>query len=299
MKGPNLLNNLLGVLPRFRENKVAVCGDISKMYHRVLVPEPDQHVHRFLWRNMQTKRPPDTYIKTVLTFGDKPAPAMAQIALRKTAEEAECRHPEAAQVLKDCVYMDDICESVTDRQEAERLTKEIDQVLAEGGFKVKGWLSNEMLTGNTKEEGEMRLLEALTEEKVLGTVWENNPDVFSYRVKMDLGDNSKDEPEADVRLNKRKILSQIARVFDPLGFVSPFLVRAKIGMQRLWEKGYGWDEELPEAEQEWWIAFFKEMKELDEVKFDRSLTPARAIGHPMLCVFSKASHRTLSGHVSV
>lgn len=88
MKGPDLLNNLFGVVLRFREREVALVGDISKMYHRILIPEPDQQVHRFLWRNLETSREPDVYVKTVLTFGDKPAPAMAQTALRKTAEES-------------------------------------------------------------------------------------------------------------------------------------------------------------------------------------------------------------------
>ena len=80
MKGPDLLNELFGVVLRFRERACALMGDLSKMYHRVLIPEvPDQHVHRYLWRNMETERPPDVYVKTVLTFGDKPAPAMAQM----------------------------------------------------------------------------------------------------------------------------------------------------------------------------------------------------------------------------
>ena len=39
MKGPDLLNNLFGVVLRFREREVAVVGDISKMYHRILIPE--------------------------------------------------------------------------------------------------------------------------------------------------------------------------------------------------------------------------------------------------------------------
>ena len=39
IKGPDLLNSLFGVILRFRENEVAVAGDISKMYHRVLIPE--------------------------------------------------------------------------------------------------------------------------------------------------------------------------------------------------------------------------------------------------------------------
>ena len=83
MKGPDLLNNLFGVILRFREKGVAIVGDISKMYHRVLIPEQDQHVHRFLWRDLEESREPVVYVKTVLTFGDKPAPAMAQIALKK------------------------------------------------------------------------------------------------------------------------------------------------------------------------------------------------------------------------
>lgn len=55
LKGPDLLNNMFGVILRFRENAVAVSADISKMYHRVLIPEADQHVHRYLWRNLNTK----------------------------------------------------------------------------------------------------------------------------------------------------------------------------------------------------------------------------------------------------
>ena len=43
--------------------------------------------------------------KTVLNFGDKPAPAIVKIALRKTADETREDFPEAAQVLKDNTYM--------------------------------------------------------------------------------------------------------------------------------------------------------------------------------------------------
>ena len=55
-----------------------------------VIPERDQQVqvHRFLWRNLETSREPDVYVKTVLTFCDKQAPAMAQTALRKTAQES-------------------------------------------------------------------------------------------------------------------------------------------------------------------------------------------------------------------
>ena len=100
MKGPDLLNSLFGVLLRFREKENALLGDIPKMCHRILIPVRDQHVYRFLWRNLETHRRPDVYVKTVFIFGDKPAPAMVQTALKKTAEENKSDHPVAAEVLQ-------------------------------------------------------------------------------------------------------------------------------------------------------------------------------------------------------
>ena len=186
LKGPDLLNSLFGVILRFRENEVAVCGDISKMYHRVLIPEADQHVHRFLWRNLDTSRPPDTYVKTVLTFGDKPAPAMAQIALRQTAKEGSHVSQRAAATITDNSYMDDICDSVHTVEEAQTLIKEVDNMLENGGFNIKEWLSNKDLDqqSENRPEGEMKPLQQNSGEKVLGVAWNCTNDLcFITKVK--------------------------------------------------------------------------------------------------------------------
>ena len=129
LKGPDLLNNLFGVILRFRENPVAIHGDISKMYHRIRIPEIDQHVHRYVWRDMKVDRDPDTFVKTVLTFGDMPAPAMAQIALRKTADENEDSYPEAAISLKK--------NSVKTVEQAQELTKGLTKIWKQGDSKLK------------------------------------------------------------------------------------------------------------------------------------------------------------------
>ena len=81
----------------------------------------------------------------VLTFGDKPAPAMAQIALQKTLEEVESSNPEAARIIKDNTYMDDILDSIDTKEEAKKLTSGVDRILETGGFEVKGWQSNKDL----------------------------------------------------------------------------------------------------------------------------------------------------------
>ena len=247
-KGPDLLNDLFGIILRFREKEVAVTADISKMYHRVLIPEEDKHVHRFLWRNLETDRLPDIYVMNVLTFGDKPAPAMAQIALQKTADEGESINPEAAKTIKDSTYMDDILDSVNTTEDAKKLTSDVDKILEKGGFEVKGWLSNKDLEDSNTEMNEIKVPQSQTEAKVLGVSWNCKEDVLKYKFEIEAVKSCLTD------LTKRKILSQIARIYDPIGFVSPFLVRAKIKLQELWEEGVDWDDELPPSIQETWLS---------------------------------------------
>ena len=131
-KGPDLLNNLFGVVFRFRENAVAVCGDITKMYHMVAIPPVDQHVRRFLWRNYETERQPDIYVKTVLTFGDRPAPTMAITAMHKTAKLKQDVKPKATEAIINNAYVDDICDSAGNANDAKTLISEVDEVLGAG-----------------------------------------------------------------------------------------------------------------------------------------------------------------------
>eukprot|EP00112_Aurelia_sp_Birch-Aquarium-sp1_P026220 Seg9160.2 transcript_id=Seg9160.2/GoldUCD/mRNA.D3Y31 product="hypothetical protein" protein_id=Seg9160.2/GoldUCD/D3Y31 len=290
MKGPDLLNNLFGVNLRFREREVALIGDILKMYHRILIPERDHHVHRFLWRNLESNREADVYVKTVLTFGDKPAPAMAQIALRKTAEECKEIKPEAAKVQTKYVYMDAICESVDTVEEAKKLAEDIDIVLKNGGFQVKGWISNKEIYKESQHEVEsdtIKMLQGEADEKVLGIAWDRKSDTLSLKVKSDLMkliDEEEHLPE-NVTLTKRKILSEVAKIYDPIGLAAAFIIRAKIGMQEIWQTGIDWDTEIPTAAQGKWIELFKEMKELDnkieDGKFDVRFIAAKSRVAPL------------------
>ena len=82
-----MLNKLLGVLMRFREGRHAFIGDIAKMYHSIDMTLRDQMTHLFLWRDMKTECEPTTYAMTAVNMGDRPSATIAQIALRKSAEE--------------------------------------------------------------------------------------------------------------------------------------------------------------------------------------------------------------------
>ena len=71
-------------------------GDIKKMYHTVEIKTTEQHTHRFLWRDMDRTRQPDTYVIQRVSFGDKPSGTIATVALRKTAEMGQDKYPKAA-----------------------------------------------------------------------------------------------------------------------------------------------------------------------------------------------------------
>ena len=117
------------------------------------------------------------------------------------------------------------------------------------------------------------------EDKVLGVVWNITEDSFKLKVK-----NEEIEGLNSTNLTKRSILSQVARILDPIGFASAFLIRAKIGLQELW------DEDLPSAVQQKWVAFFREVKELNMLSFQRSLSPHLPAEHrPTICIFADAS----------
>ena len=75
-------------------------GDIKKMYHSISIGIVEQHKHRFLSRDMDIRRQPDTYIIQTVSFGDKPAGTIATVALRKTADLSQETYPEAAEVVK-------------------------------------------------------------------------------------------------------------------------------------------------------------------------------------------------------
>ena len=134
-----------------------------------------------------------------------------------------------------------------------------------------------------EDSSSVKFLEGESDEKVLGVGWNNGNDTFTFKVKASELDYSR-----ELKLTKRKILSKVARVFDPIGLAAAFLIRAKIGLQRLWQQRFDWNEELPLDVEKWWIEFIKEIEDLNYISFSRSLTPLNAIGLPTLCIFADA-----------
>lgn len=108
------------------------------MYHSVKTTPVEQHTHRFLWRDMNVFGEPDTYSSE--SYGDKSSATIATIALRKTAQMGEELYPEAAKIVMENTYMDDIIDSVSDKRKALSTARDIERLISKGGFKIKSWI---------------------------------------------------------------------------------------------------------------------------------------------------------------
>ena len=114
---PDLLNSLVGVLLRFREQRVGVAADIEAMFHQVRIIEEDQPALRFLWRNLELERPPDVYQMLVMIFGAASSLCMVNYVLRKTALDNSQDVAFSIDTIKSAeknFYMDDFLKSVCD-----------------------------------------------------------------------------------------------------------------------------------------------------------------------------------------
>lgn len=300
-KGPDCLNNILGVLMRFRQGFVGLMGDIRKMYNSVQISSLDQHCHRFLWREMDTKRKPNQYALTTVTFGDKPGGAIAMIALRKTAQmSSDC--PRASKLIESNSYVDDLLTSVETYDEASVIMQEVDTVLERGGFTIKEWV----ISGGKDLSFLNPRIVGTQDERVLGINWNPQKDFFHFKIHLNFSKRVRNrltepdlmEEEIDVhlplKLTKRMLLRQVASIYDPLGLITPFTLRVKLLMRELVlsidnEKRLGWDDAISSSEYDKWKSLFKEMFELQSLKFSRCIKPRNAVGNPELVIFADGS----------
>ena len=283
--GPDCLNSLPGILCRFREGHIAFLGDISKMYNSVRISSLDQHCHRFLWGDPMTDDAPEVRVLTRVTFGDKPGGAIAMTAMRETAALAPADSL-GRKVIEEDSYVDDIGSSVDSLKVAQSVTEEIDEILKQGDFHIKKWVISGM--NQIQECG-------LSDEKVLGLRWDALKDEFFFRLKIMFKNceviTSPKEllDEVPSSLSKRDILSQIARVYDPLGFLGGFMVVLKMAMRELVLYKMGWDQAIDEEHYEQWIRLFKELLSVATLRFPRCVKPKCFEGHPELVIFSDGS----------
>ena len=124
LQGPDLTNNLVGVLLRFRQEPVALMADIESMFHQVKVSEEDTDVLHFLWwEDGDMNNMPAEFKMTVHLFGGTWSPSCCNFALKRVADQF-CDNDDHAvrSTIKRNFYVDDCLKSTESVQEAVELT---------------------------------------------------------------------------------------------------------------------------------------------------------------------------------
>ncbi|XP_074659583.1 uncharacterized protein LOC141912256 [Tubulanus polymorphus] len=288
MTGPDLLNSLFGVLQRFRLFETALVADIQAMFHQVRTSESESESLRFLWRPDGSYGSPEVFKMLVHIFGARDSPCCANYALKRSARDnIDCFSSIAVNSVLRNFYVDDFLKSVPGDSKALQLAYEVKDILAKGGFHLTKWMSSSkwVLSQIHPEELANPSLDLdlgdLSVERTLGVKWNAQNDSFVFKPVI-----------KDVKLTKRGIISAVSSIFDPLGFLSPFILRAKCLIQDIWRSGFEWDEDISGDLLVTWDEWQNELKLLHELKIPRHhelFSPS--VSNVRLHLFSDASER--------
>ncbi|XP_062541230.1 uncharacterized protein LOC134209266 [Armigeres subalbatus] len=237
LTGPTIQDELLEIMIRFRKHAVALVADVAKSVYE-----------------LQT-----------VTYGLSPSSFLATRVLKQLVLDLGEKYEHAASSVEEDFYMDDFLSGAATVEKAILLQKEVQNLLEEGGLELRKWSSNnsdvlknvpnEALVGDTTLHfGEDQRI------KTLGIGWETKPDHLCIEV----------QPSSEECIwTKRKIFSTIAKLYDPLGLVSPVIAWAKIRMQHLWLTAVEWDDPVPEEIASKWMDFVAQLPILNDYKVPR------------------------------
>ncbi|XP_074035219.1 uncharacterized protein [Leptinotarsa decemlineata] len=265
LKGPDLLNSLVNILFNFRQNRIAVMGDIEKMFLRIYIRNEDQ---RFLWRGRNKDGPILTYQMESMIFGAICSPSSAIYVLRENAKKHRKKHLEAVKAIEKYRYMDDYLDSFENEAEAIEIVHEVINIHNQGKFRMINWVSNsshvltnipaEILSKSSTDTEKLP-----TSERTLGLIWYTKDDVLSFpdtflkkHEKIIVTDNIP---------TKRELLKVVMSVYDPLGLLAAFTIQARILMQEVWSHKIAWDDKItPDLFRKWksWLSAVYKIKKL-------------------------------------
>ena len=194
LSGPDLTNQLVGVLHRFRLEQVAFMADIQKMFYQVKVPEIQRSYLRHLWWN-------DSNINSdiidqemcVHLFGAVSSPGSSNYAFRRNGVDNSNRYGiDALETILKNFYVDDCLKSVEDEKYAIDLIRRVMAMCAAGGFNLTKFICNRRnvlmsIPDSHRREGvkDADLVnEELPTERALGVSWGVEKDVLCFKVNL-------------------------------------------------------------------------------------------------------------------
>ncbi|XP_071577848.1 uncharacterized protein [Temnothorax nylanderi] len=261
MIGPVVQQDLTSILMRFRTFAYVFVADIIKMYRQILVDSAQTKFQRILWRT-DTESNVDTYELNTVTYGTAPASYLATRCLKYLAEIYAARFPVGSKHVQRDFYVDDLLTGADKIEDVKLVRDEVIQLLRLGSFELSKWASNlpALLEEIDDQCGGPVDINNNANPRILGIRWDQACDVFCYSYQAQ--ENSK-------IVSKRTVLSEVSRLFDPLGLLGPVIVTAKLLLQELWQSGCQWDESVPQHIHTRWSGFRSELANLNQLRIPR------------------------------
>jgi hypothetical protein len=278
LPGPDLLTSLFGVLLKFRRGQIGFTADIAEMFHRIKILKRDQSSQMLLWRDCNPEIEISTYAMTVMTFGATCSPSSAQYIKNIHALKYKDQFSIAYESITRHFYVDDLLESTNSVSDAISLARDVKKILGDAGFDLRNWISNNKelaLTMNGPGVGNglinMDRSQLVEVEKILGLFWCVKTDEFMFRLSFNRVDQ--DLIKLARYPTKREALRIIMSIFDPLGFLVPQIIPAKVLMQDIWRSGVDWDEQIPEGLFNKWSCWLGGLENIKNYRVPRCYTP--------------------------
>lgn len=261
--GPRLQQDLLRILLRFRSFRVAVGADIEKMFRQILVHQDDRRYQRILWRE-NPDEPIGEYELTTVTFGMSSAPFLAVKSLQELVKNPKVSVNAKLAILED-FYMDDLLTGGDDSHTVIDLIAKIQNTLEQAHFVLRKWISNDSdvlqsIDKSLRSYDNVGDIPVEESWKALGIHWHPSSDEFDYK----LNENVK-----QLAITKRTILAVISSLYDPIGFLAPTIIVAKLFLQMLWTVKVDWDEKLDNELEQNWSSFQNSLIKLEEINIPR------------------------------
>lgn len=273
--GPTIQDDLFSILIRFRKHNYVIAADIAKMYRQVRVEEEQWNLQRILWRE-KSDQPIEHFQLRTVTYGTACAAFLAIRCLHQLAIENQSSHPMASKAIFKDFYVDDLLTGTNSIEQTRKLRDDLNKILESSGFQLRKWISNnnEILEASDNSPSITHFISDDKITKTLGLLWNAEEDIFKYTINDVSNRNS---------VTKRKILSVISQIFDPLGLLGPAIVKVKIIIQKLWQLKIGWDEAIPLDLFTTWTRFYYEIQCLNHIKIPRHVICFNPISIQLHC----------------
>ncbi|XP_066595397.1 uncharacterized protein [Prorops nasuta] len=262
--GPALQTELSLILTKWRKYRYAFTGDIIKMFRQILIDPAYRDYQRILWAPCPDERVVEYRLNTV-TYGMNCVPYLAIRVLMQLAR-SDHDFPLGARCLCYNSYVDDVFAGSDDLSRALKKRDELVSLLHSAGMELDKWAANDtslLPVSSSSSLGEVRQIDQEPSIKTLDLVWSPSKDTLGFKF-----DNLTASFQA---CTKRLVLSNIAKLFDPLGLLAPVIVVAKILLQDIWLSKCDWDSPLPVELNDRWVSYSNSLSEVSSIKVDRSL----------------------------